>query len=92
MQYQKDGGARDERRLSQPRQGLGLAMPETVFLVGGHQRVAHGEKIDQRCANVHDRVDEGSQDADGTGGEPGGRFCNDEHRRRGDGCVGRKAQ
>jgi hypothetical protein len=58
MQHQEYRRAGNEGGLGQARQRLGLAVTEAVLLVGGHQRIANREQIDERGGDIHHGVDQ----------------------------------
>ncbi|MNH04698.1 hypothetical protein D3C79_640020 [compost metagenome] len=74
-QYRTDP---DEQRLRHTGQGLGLAMAETVVVVGRAQGVVHGEQVEERGNGIQCRVGQPGQQADRAAQPPGQRLAQDQ--------------
>src|ERR1051326_1921641 len=60
-----------------------------MLAVGGNDRLAHGEEVDQRGGGVDERVDKARQQRDRVGADPNDELGRDQHRRDGEGGGGR---
>ena len=85
---EKDRRSGDKGSLHHGSQRLGLAVPEAMLAVGGHQGVAHRDQVHQRGRCIEQRVDKSREDADRIGQEEGHQLHHDEQQGRRDrgGC------
>ena len=89
LDQQQQRAAGDERRLAEHRQRLGLAVAEAMLAIGGAQRVAHREQVDDRGDDVEQRIDQARQQRDRAGVEPRGELDRDQQHCDRDRGVGR---
>jgi len=88
---QQQSRARNEGRLHEACDGLGLAVAEAMFFVGRHERLAHGHEIDERGRGIEQRIEQARQDRHRIGHDPGRKLAADQHARHRDRRVGRMA-